>query len=83
MHIRYFSERTICQLKPQQGLSEPCQRRALDVTLACKLTLTYGQFHSAMLHRELFMGEKKTSYQQAERMAVITLSPTTIATYIP
>lgn len=28
-------------MKPQQGLSERYQRRALDVTLACKLTHVY------------------------------------------
>lgn len=69
MHIRYFSETTLCHMKPQQGLPVRYQRRALDVTLGCKLTQTYGKYHLAMLHRELFMSEEKTSYQQAERMA--------------
>lgn len=69
MHIRYFSETTLRHLKPLQGLPVRYQRRALDVTLACKLTQTYGKYHLAMLHRELFMSEEKTSYQQAERMA--------------
>ncbi len=45
------------------------QHRALDVTLACKLTLTYGKYHLAMLHRELAMSEERTTYQQAERTA--------------
>ena len=63
MYIRYFSETTLCHLKPQQG--------AIDVTLAAKLTLTYGKYHLAMLHRELFISEEKTSYQQAERMAAM------------
>jgi hypothetical protein len=45
------------------------QRRALDVTLACKLALTYGKYHLAMLHRELAMSEERTTYQQAERNA--------------
>ena len=58
-------------MKPQQGLSERYQRRALDVTLSCKLTQTYGKYHLAMLHRELFISEEKTSYQQAERMAAM------------
>ena len=71
MHIRYFSEKTLRHLNPQQGLPERYQRRALDVTLACKLTQTYGKYHLAMLHRELFMSEEKTSYQQAERMAAM------------
>ena len=67
----YFSENTLCHLKPQQGLSVRYQQRAIDVTLAAKLTLTYGKYHLAMLHRELFMSEEKTSYQQAERMAAM------------
>lgn len=71
MHIRYFSEKTLRHLKPQQGLSERYQQRAIDVTLASKLTHAYGKYHLAMLHRELFMTEEKTSYQQAERMAAM------------
>lgn len=67
----YFSENTLCHLKLQQGLSERHQRRAFDVMLAAKLTHAYGKYHLAMLHRELFMSEEKTSYQQAERMAAM------------
>lgn len=69
MHIRYFSETTLSHLKPQQGLSERYQRRAIDVTLAAKLTLTYGKYHLTMLYRELVMSEERTTYQQAERQA--------------
>ena len=65
----YFSEATLSHLKPQQGLSELYQRRAIDVTLACKLTLVYGKYNMVRLHRELFMSEEKTSYEQAERQA--------------
>ncbi len=65
----YFLEKTLSHLKPQQGLSERYQRRALDVTLACKLTHVYGKYHLAMLHRQLVMSEEQTSYQQAERQA--------------
>ena len=54
----YFSEKTLSHLKPQQGLSERYQRRALDVTLACKLTHAYGKYHLAMLHRQLAMSEE-------------------------
>lgn len=71
MHIRYFSETTLRHLKPLQGLPVRYQRRALDVTLGCKLTVAYGKYHLAMLHRELFISEEKTSYQQAERMAAM------------
>ena len=41
----YFSETMLSHLKLQQGLLERYQRRALDVTLAAKLTLTYGKYH--------------------------------------
>lgn len=68
----YFSEDTLSHLKPKKGLSLRYQRRAIDVTLACKLTLTYGKYHLAMLHRELAMSEERTTYQQAERTAVMT-----------
>ena len=54
----YFSEATLSRLKPQQGLSERFQRRAQDVTLACKLTHVYGKYHLVMLHRELAMSEE-------------------------
>jgi len=67
----YFSEETLNHLRPQQGLSEHYQWRALDVTLACKLTHVYGKYHLAMLHRELAMSEERTTYQQAERSAAM------------
>ena len=57
MHIRYFSEITLNHIKSQQELSERYQRRAIDVTLAAKLMLTYGKYHLAMLHRQLAMSE--------------------------
>ena len=57
----YFSEETLCHLKPQQGLSERYLRHAQDVTLACKLTHVYGKYHLAMLHRELAMSEERTT----------------------
>ena len=69
--INYFSEKTLNHLKSQQGLSERYQRRALDVTLVCKLTHVYGKYHLAMLHRELAMSEELTTYQQAERQAAM------------
>ena len=58
-------------MKPQQGLSERCQHRAIDVTLACKLTHVYAKYHMAMLHRQLSMSEERTTYQQAERQAAM------------
>ena len=67
--IYYFSEKTLNHLRPQHGLSERYQYRALDVTLACKLTNAYGKYNLVKLHRELFMSEEKTSYEQAERQA--------------
>ena len=69
-----FSEETLSHLNPQQGLSERYQRRAIGVTLAAKLTLTYGKYHLAMLHRLLAMSEEQTTYQQAERSAAMMRS---------
>lgn len=54
----YFSEETLIHLKPQQGFSERYQWRAMDVTMACKMTHVYGKYHLAMLHRELAMNEE-------------------------
>lgn len=65
----YFSEITLSHLKPQKVLPERYQRRAFDVTLACKLTHVYGKYHLVMLHRQLAMSEERTSFKQAERMA--------------
>ena len=67
--IGYFSEATISNLKLYSALPERHLQRALDVTLACKLTLTYGKYHLMMLHRQLAMSEERTSCQQAERTA--------------
>jgi len=65
----YFSEETISHIRPQQNLSVRHQQRAIDVTLACKLTHVYGKYHLAMLQRQLAMSEEHTTYQQAERTA--------------
>ncbi len=37
--------------------------------LTGKLTQTYGKYHLAMLHRELFMSERNSSCQQTRQMA--------------
>lgn len=71
MNRNYFSETTLCHLKLQQDITLRHFQRALDVTLACKLTLTYGKYHLMMLHRQLAMSEERTSFQQAERTADI------------
>lgn len=55
--MKHFSGTTLSHLKPQQGLPDRYQRRALDVTLTCKLTHVYGKYHLAMLHRELAMSD--------------------------
>ena len=67
--ISYLSEATISNLKLYSTQPERHLQRALDVTLACKLTLAYGMYHLMMLHRQLAMSEKRTSFQQAERTA--------------
>ncbi|MBR2234925.1 MAG: hypothetical protein IJ892_07720 [Prevotella sp.] len=55
-------------------MSKRYQHRAIDVTLAAKLTLTYGKYHLAMLHRQLAMSEEQTTYQQAERQVAMMRS---------
>ena len=51
------------------------------MTLAAKLTLTYGKYHLAMLHRQLTMSEEQTTYQEAERMADIMNQITVFHSY--
>ena len=68
-HISYFSEATISNLKQYSAQPKHHLQRAHDVTVACKLTLTYGKYHLMMLHRQLAMSEERTSFQQAERTA--------------
>ena len=65
----YLTEKTLRTLKIYQGINPKYCQRSLDVTLACKLTLTYGKYHLMMLHRQLAMSEERTSFQQAERTA--------------
>ena len=74
----YFSETTLSHLKPEQGSSERYQRRAQDVTLACKLTHVYGKYHLAMDYRQLAMSSYQMTYQQAERRAELMNQMTTI-----
>lgn len=69
MNKYYFSKTTLCHLRMQHGLSARHRQRSLDVTLVCKLTLTYGKYHLMMLYRQLAMSEEWTSFQQAERTA--------------
>ena len=66
-----FSKDTIYNLRPILDISVRHQQRALDVTLACKLTHVYGKYHLAMLHRELAMSEERTTYQRAELQAAM------------
>ncbi len=65
----YFSAETIQHMVLHNGQTKRYNKRSLDITLACKLTLTYGKYHLMMLHRQLAMSEERTSFQQAERTA--------------
>ena len=69
--MNYFTKETLNHLRLQHGMSEHYLQRYLDITLACKLTLTYCKYHLAMLHRELAMSEEQTTYQQAEQSAAM------------
>jgi len=66
--MKYFAKSTLSHLKPQQGLSERYQRRVIDVTLAAKLTLTYGKYHLAMLHRQLATSTSTTTVKKQTTM---------------
>ena len=74
----YISETTLSHLKPEHGSSERYQRRAQDVTLACKLTHVYGKYHLMMDYRQLAMSNYQMTYQQAERQAGLMNQITTI-----
>ena len=65
----YFLAETIQHMVLHNGQTKRHNKRSLDITLACKLTLTYGKYHLMMLHRQLAMSEERTSFQQAERTA--------------
>ena len=67
--MEYLTEKTLRTLKIYQGINPKYCQRSLDVTLACKLTLTYGKYHLMMLYRQLAMSEERTSFKQAERTA--------------
>ena len=69
--MSYFSEKTLNHLRLQQGLSAPHRQRSLDITLACKLTLTYGKYHLMMDYRRLAMSKHQMTYQEAERQTEI------------
>lgn len=67
--MNYFCIETVNHLRPHQGMSTKYLQRSHDVTLACKLTLTYGKYHLMMLHRQLAMSMHQMTYQEAERQA--------------
>lgn len=67
--MNYFTEETLNHLCLQQGLSARHRQRSLDITLACKLTLTYGKYHLMMDYRQLAMSNHQMTYQEAECQA--------------
>ena len=66
--MRYFSEKTLSHLKPQQGLSERYQRRAQDVTLACKLTHVYWDNRKRLKMYVMSMREVVEAYKGLRNM---------------
>lgn len=76
--MNYFTKRTLNHLRQQDSLSAHYRQRSLDVTLACKLTLTYGKYHLMMDYRQLAMSKHQMTYQEAERQAEM-MSQITIA----
>lgn len=67
----YFTEKTVRHLRPGAALGYRHLMRAMEVMLACQLTLTYGRYHIMMDLRQLALSEERMSYQQAEVMAGI------------
>jgi len=67
--MNYFTKETLNHLCLQQGLSARHRQRSLDITLACKLTLTYGKYHLMMDYRQLAMSNHQMTYQEAECQA--------------
>ncbi|MCK8621736.1 hypothetical protein [Prevotella sp. E13-27] len=67
--MSYFSKETLNNLRLQQGMSAHRRQRSLDITLACKLTLTYVKYHLMMDYRQLAMSMHQMTYQEAERQA--------------
>lgn len=67
--MSYFTKETLKHLRMQQGEPARHRQRSLDITLACKLTLTYGKYHLMMDYRRLAMSKHQITYQEAERQA--------------
>lgn len=67
--MSYFTKETLKHLRIQQGVPARHRQRSLDITLACKLTLTYGKYHLMMDYRRLAMSKHQITYQEAERQA--------------
>lgn len=67
--MKYFTNTTLNNLRSQLNQCIRHRQRSLDVTLACKLTLTYGKFHLMMDYRQLAMSKHQMTYQEAERQA--------------
>lgn len=59
-----FSKETIDHLRLQQGLSERYQRRAQDVTLACKLTHVYRDNRKRLKMYIMSMRELVEAYKR-------------------
>ena len=67
--MKYFTKTTLNNLRLQPNQCTRHRQRSLDVTLACKLTLTYGKYHLMMDYRQLVMSKYQMTYQEAERQA--------------
>lgn len=65
----YFTEATMLRLRPGNVLNYRLIMRSMKAMLACKLTLTYGQYHQMMDWRYLLISEERTTYFDAERMS--------------
>ena len=67
--MKYFTKITLNNLRSQPNQCVRHRQRSLDITLACKLTLTYVKYHLMMDYRQLAMSKHQMTYQEAERQA--------------
>lgn len=65
----YFSETTMCHLRPQFASTSRWLLRSAKAMLACKLTLVYAQYHQMSDLQSLVASDYEESYEHAELMA--------------
>lgn len=65
----YFSEITMCHLRPLFASTNRWLLRSVKAMLACELTLVYAQYHQMSDLQSLVASDYEESYEHAELMA--------------